>query len=70
MEEKLLDRLTDWCVSMNGTPGNVPTRYACEIELPDHPDVADLRVAVRRAFLDGMAFANSLADAANRLVLA
>jgi hypothetical protein len=66
MEDRLLERLTAWSISVNGKPGNVPTRYACELVLPDHPDTADLRIAVRKAFLDGMAFANSLADAAHR----
>lgn len=70
MEDRLLERLTVWSMSANGTPGNVPTRYACEIVLPDHPDTADLRIVVHKAFLDGMAFANSLADATNRLMLA
>jgi hypothetical protein len=67
MEDRLLERLTVWGTSLDGTPGNVPTRYACEIVLPEHPDTADLRVAIHKAFRDGMAFANSLADEARRI---
>jgi hypothetical protein len=70
MEDQLIERLIIWGTGLDGTPGKVPTRYACEIILPEHPDTADLRVAVRRAFLDGMAFANSIVDAASRLALA
>jgi hypothetical protein len=68
MKDQLLERLTDWGLSATGKPGNVPTRYACEVALPDHPDTADVRLAVRKAFLDGMTFANSIADAASHLL--
>jgi hypothetical protein len=57
MVNQLPEWLTDWGMSVKETAGNVPTRYACEVVLPDHPDCADVRIAVRRAFLDGMAFA-------------
>jgi hypothetical protein len=47
----------------NGRPGSAPTCYACEIELPEHPETAEMRVVIRQAFIDGMAFSNALADA-------
>jgi hypothetical protein len=62
MEDQLLERLTIWGLSEKGVLGNVPTRYACELKAPDHPETADLRQAVHQAFLDGMTFANSVAD--------
>lgn len=65
MEDRLLERLTVWGLSAEGVLGNVPTRYACELVAPDHPETADLRQAVHRAFLDGMTFANSVADLTN-----
>jgi hypothetical protein len=60
----LIERLTSWAVKGDGTPGAVPTRYASEVVVADHPEAADVRSAIRTAFIDGMAFCNSLADAA------
>jgi hypothetical protein len=68
--DSLIDRLTEWSIAGDGTPGSVPTRYSCEIQLPDHPETADLRCAIRTAFIDGMAFNTALAEAANRAVAA
>ena len=55
----LIDRLIVWVLNEDGTPGSVPTRYSCEIELPALSETADVRIAVRKAFVDGV-------DAANR----
>lgn len=66
MEDLVLKRLTAWSVSADGLPGTVPSRYAREIEVAEQPDVAKLRLAVRKAFVAGMAYANSIAEAANR----
>ena len=68
--DTLVDRLISWVIDENGTPGSVPTRYACETALPALADVADVRIAVRRAFVDGMAFNVALAEAAERGVRA
>ncbi len=62
---RLVERLVAWVVEEDGAPGAVPTRYAGEIALPAQPETADLRVAVRQAFVDGMMFNDALADAAN-----
>jgi hypothetical protein len=61
--ESLIDRLTLWAISGSGSPGMVATRYSCEVHLSDHPETADVRCAVRTAFIDGMAFNAALADA-------
>jgi hypothetical protein len=60
-----IERLVSWVVAGPGTPGTVPTRYAGEIELPEHSEAADVRIAIRKAFADGMAFNDALADAAD-----
>jgi hypothetical protein len=66
VDDGLIERLTAWVIDGDGTPGSVPTRYSREIDLPQHPEVADLRVAVRKAFADGMAFNAALVDEAER----
>jgi hypothetical protein len=65
--ETLIDRLMHWVENDDGTPGTVPTRYACEVNLPLHADDAAMRLAVRQAFIDGMTFNVALGDAANRV---
>jgi hypothetical protein len=66
VDDALIERLTAWVIDGDGTPGSVPTRYSCEIELPQQPEVADLRTIVRKAFVHGMAFNAALADEAER----
>jgi hypothetical protein len=61
----LIERLVARSIDRDGKPGSVPTSYACEIELPEHPETAEMRIVIRQAFVDGMAFSSALADAAN-----
>jgi hypothetical protein len=58
----LIDRLTLWAVQGGGTPGSVPTRYACEVEIGENPEAAEVRCAIRNAFIDGMEFGGALAE--------
>jgi len=60
----LIEQLVARSIYGDGRPGSVPTSYACEIELPEHPETAEMRVVIRQAFIDGMTFSNALADAA------
>ena len=66
MEDLVLERLTAWGLSEDGMPGMVATRYSHEIEVSDQPDVANLRLAVRRAFIAGMTYCDAIAAASNR----
>jgi hypothetical protein len=61
--ESLIDQLTLWAINGSGSPGSVATRYSCEVQLSDHPETADVRCAIRTAFIDGMTFNAALADA-------
>ena len=61
--DSLIERLTVWAITGDGTPGSVPTRYSCELPLSDHPEAAEVRRAIRKAFIDGMTFNTALAEA-------
>jgi hypothetical protein len=63
----VVNRLLLWARHEHGSSESAPTRYACEFDFPAHLEVADMRIAVRQAFADGMAFSTALADANERL---
>jgi hypothetical protein len=63
--DNLVEELMAWVLDGGGTPSSVPTRYSGEIALPGRLDAASFRIAIRKAFADGIWFNAALADAAD-----